>query len=440
MRWSDVVPRSKSGQRIGLKVEIELLYDEITGRSKCESSAHDVSLVLLKVHSASFLQVMKSELPFPHHSYQTDPMSDKFELVCADRAAAQDDLDLEEFRPIADQIRSANVAEIVLVHGTFAGNDVLGILREVARFSPWLADSMRSVGKDIFDQLAGDVGNYTQDFADRLHKLINAGQTQATSIPVTRFHWSGENHHLGRAGGAIELLDKLSSQDRGQDKRVLIWGHSHGGNLLAMMGHLISASESARTAFFEATRSHYRDPILRRLDLPIWETMRQRLSESEFRRALPVIDVVTFGTPLRYRWNTSAFPNLLHFVQHRPTDTSHPSAVGLPKSFQEIYEASGGDYVQQLGIGGTDFLHSIIALRSWNAELRLQSMFESSVRRRDLAKNLQQGKRVSLDGQTLLVDYAATPENWHQKLVGHGVYTRHEWLGFHLEEITKRFY
>jgi hypothetical protein len=67
-------------------------------------------------------------------------------------------------------------------------------------------------------------------------------------------------------------------------------------------------------------------------------------------------------------------------------------------------------------------------------------MFERAIRRRDLARNLKQGRRVSLDGATLLVDYPDTPGKWNQKLIGHGVYTRYEWLPFHLNETAFRFY
>ena len=67
-------------------------------------------------------------------------------------------------------------------------------------------------------------------------------------------------------------------------------------------------------------------------------------------------------------------------------------------------------------------------------------MFESTVRRRDLKKYLMRGQRVSLDGQTVLVDYASTPEGWNRKLFGHGVYTCRQWLPFHLREITEAFY
>lgn len=381
---------------------------------------------------------MISELPFPHHNYLNDPDEGIFELIPSAVAVPVPDPKRSDTRDVAAMLRKAGVAEIIFVHGTFTGNDVLGIVREVARVSPRVARMMRSLGKKIVDQLTGELGNYTKAFSRSCGELVN--EEGHEPINIKRFHWSGENHHLGRVGAAVALLDYLTSRTWGPDKRVLLWGHSHGGNLLAIATLLLGASEEAKAQFFRATRSHYRVPFFGNLDLPHWEKVRRRLSAKNLRERLPAIDVATFGTPPRYRWNRQICENLLHFVQHRPLDKERPCIACLPGSVQEVIEAKGGDYVQQLGIGGTDFLHHIFAWRSWNVERRLRRMFEPTVRRRDLGRNLKQGHRVSLDGTTLLIDYPQTDGKWNQKLVGHGVYTRSEWLAYHLNEIADRFY
>ncbi len=380
-----------------------------------------------------------AELPFPHHTYDTIPSSNHCELIAATDALAIDSPQESDLPSVGDKLRSAQVVEIVLIHGTFAGNDILGFVREVARFSPKLAESMRRFGKRMFDQLAGELGNYTQSFADQLSELVNAEIT-GPPIRVTRFAWSGENHHLGRAGAAVALIDRLLEANLNPNHRILVWAHSHGGNVLAMLGHLLTASVETRQAFFAATKSHYRDPVFGRLDLPLWEKVRDKLQTPDLTDRLPSLDVVTFGTPLRYRWRTQMFPNLLHVIQHRPTDAEHPMRATLPDSIEDIMTARGGDYVQQLGIGGTDFLHAIYSWRSWNSERRLRKMFAPGIRRRDLPSNLRRGLRASPDGTTLLVDYPDHAERWNQRLIGHGVYTRPEWLVFHLREIANRFW
>ena len=381
---------------------------------------------------------MISELPFPHHSYQHVPVDDDFELIPASAAVPIEDPAADHIPKVASRFRANNVREIVLVHGTFVGNDIAGLLREIARFSPQFADVLKRLGKRVFDQVTGEIGNYTSTFAGRLEKLVN--DSDSDPIKVSLFHWSGENHHLGRAAGAMSLLEHILNAGYEPSDRMMIWGHSHGGNLLAMLSLLVGGSQAAKERFFKATRSHYRDPILGRLDLPLWDAMRQELSRSNLKEKLPQIDAVNFGVPLRYRWNRDVVPGLLNFVQHRSLDEAHPERAKFPTSIREVIGARGGDYVQQLGIGGTDFLHSVFAWRSWNSERRLRLMFAKDVRRRDLLDNIRRGLRVSMDGKTLLVDYPTTKKKWNQKVVGHGVYTRHEWIPFHLNQIASRMY
>ena len=212
---------------------------------------------------------MPHELPFPHHTYQSLSDEGKFEIVASREAGLCRDPQPRHCQDVAARLRAAEVDEIILIHGTFAGNDVLGLIREIARWSPRMAKGLKSITKTVFDQLAGDLGNYTKAFADRCYLLVNDGYDASYRIKVRRFHWSGENHHVGRIGGAIGLLDYLTSKRWEKGQRVLLWGHSHGGNLLAAVSLLLGATPEARHRFFSATRVHYRHPILGRLDLPI---------------------------------------------------------------------------------------------------------------------------------------------------------------------------
>lgn len=381
---------------------------------------------------------MSDDIVFPHHSYLHDTAEGRYELIPSAMAGAVQEPGRRDVGDVPSLLRAANVSQIILVHGTFAGNDVIGLMREFARFSPGAAGVLKRFVKRLFDQVAGELGNYTQSYAERLSHLVNVDGR--SHIAVTPFHWSGENHHLGRAGGAMALLDSLQSQAWDPGQRVLIWGHSHGGNLLALMTGILGADAAARDAFFRATLPHYRDPIMRRLDLPFWERVRDRLEANAGKGPLPHFDVATFGTPLRYRWNIGVCENLLHFVHHRPLKADVSTRASVPTTIREVASAAGGDYIQQLGIGGTDFLHPFYAWRSWWVERRLRRLLAPGIRRRDLPRNLQQGQRVSLDGETLLVDYPKTPERWRRKVAGHALYTRHEWLPFHLREVATRFY
>ncbi len=378
------------------------------------------------------------ELPFPHHLFSCEPGAGRFQLVRAAEAGRTVDPETADMGGLPEQLRDAGVAQITLVHGTFAGNDFLGMLREISRFSPRLSWAMKELGKHWIDQLSGEVGNYTSAYADCLSRLVNDGQRG--TIAVKRFHWSGENHHLGRASGAISLLDSIIAGPLKQEDRLMLLAHSHGGNLLAMVTLLMGCSKRSLELFFRAMRPHYRAASTEPAERQRWEHVRSRLIDDSRRTSFPHLDIATFGTPLRYRFNLQTCENLLHFVQHRPLIPSEPARSRLPKSLGEFATARGGDYVQHFGIGGTDFPHSLLAWRSWRIERRLRKMFEPAVRLGNLKENLQRGHRVSLDGKTLLVDYAATPEKWNQKLFGHGVYTCREWLPFHLRQIASVFY
>jgi hypothetical protein len=378
---------------------------------------------------------MRKDVRFPYHTLGPDEQDGRFEFVGSELAQPVSDPSHADIGDVPQVLRQAGVEMVILVHGTFAGNDIVGLTREIARFSPTLAGHLSEIGKKWFDDLVGELGNYTERFVECFSSLINPAPLEP--IPVNRFHWSGENHHLGRANGVMSLLDLLRTEHAGG--RVLIFAHSHGGNVVAMMSQLLAADLTLRRRFFAATRLHYRIPLLGKTDLPSWQHAREWLL-SESPHAFPLVDVATFGTPLRYRWSTEVCPNVLHFIQHRPLNAEHPERSRSPNSFQDLIDATAGDYVQQFGIAGTDFLPSILGWRDWIVERRMGRMFETSARRRDVFKKLKQGRRVSCDGTTLLVDYPDTDDGWSRKLFGHGIYTCCQWLPFHLRETTSRFY
>ena len=47
---------------------------------------------------------------------------------------------------------------------------------------------------------------------------------------------------------------------------------------------------------------------------------------------------------------------------------------------------------------------------------------------------------VPEEGTSLLVDYGPAQGHIAQHFAGHAVYTRPEWMLFHAEEVTRRFY
>jgi len=380
---------------------------------------------------------MQGEQPFPHQQYKPEPPSAAFEMT---RATPQPAVGSEEYdRRLAaagGMLCDANVSTIYLVHGTFTGNDAWGIIRQMARFAPQSAPWMKRLAKQSVDYVVGDYGNYSQPYADMLRKSFDLAG--GNPIPVRLFHWSSENHHLGRADGAIRLIDELHRRYGDVSARIMLWGHSHAGNVFALMSNLLSATSPLRQQFFEAALPHYVRQS--RPEEEMWWRVRKLLRSDGNPLEHLKIDCVTFGTPIRYGWTTTAIEGLLHYVYHRPSESVPPYRAKFPPTMEEVMRVAGGDYVQQFGIANTNFPPSILDWRSWTANRRLGRILQHQIRRRDLYEHLCAGKRVAEQGTTVLVDYGDLDQAIHRHIMGHAIYTHLEWLPFHAEDVCLRLY
>lgn len=339
---------------------------------------------------------------------------------------------------VGDRYRAADVGAIFLVHGTFAGFDAAGMLSELGRWYPAGRDAIGRISKWLVDSVAGDAGNFTAGYSETLEAALAAGHEPA--IPVRTFVWSSENHHLGRADAAVRLIDELVSLDMPPGKRILLWGHSHGGNVFALMSNLLAGDGESIQRFFDAARVYYRWPVTGMIDIPVWQAVEDLLYRQE--RVLPdnPLDFVTMGAPIRYGWDPLGYAKLLHFVHHRPMEGKPPHLAVFPPKLEDVFRAAGGDYVQQAGIAGTNSMPSPLAWRAWTADRRLNQLLQPEYSTKDLLARLRLGARVHNDGVTLLVDYPNGPRNFAIHLAGHAIYTRQDWMLFHAEETARAFY
>jgi len=339
---------------------------------------------------------------------------------------------------VGEVFHGAGVASVHLAHGTFVGSDALGVLAEFARLLPAAGKTMGRVVKQIVDKLVGEAGNYTLDYARCFEQAIH--RSGRPRIPVRLFHWSSENHHVGRADGAVRLIGELASWNLRPPRRVLLWGHSHAGNVFALVTNLLGGDRRAVERFFEAAEIYYRWPLLGCVDIPVWKRVREALEGETSPTAGVPLDMVTFGTPIRYGWDPAGYSKLLHFVNHRPTQRLPEYRAPFPPKLDDIMTAADGDYVQQLGIAGTNVMPSIFAPRAWMADKRLNRVLEGQSRSGGTLERFQAGAIVPEGGTTLLVDYGRPEGTIAQHLAGHAVYTRKKWLLFHAEEVARRFY
>jgi hypothetical protein len=317
------------------------------------------------------------------------------------------------------------------------GADALGVIREISRVSSSAAGPLRRLHKQICDAIVGEAGNYRPAYACEFERAINRDGDAA--IPVRLFHWSSENHHIGRADGAVRLIDELASGEW-REGRVLVWAHSHGGNVLALLTNLLASDPATNGRFFRASRSYFRWPISEATDMPAWQRVWRMLRRDDHPLTRVSLDLVTLGTPVRYGWDSSGYDKLLHFVNHRPIRGGSPHRATFPPSIEDLLTAAGGDYVQQLGIAGTNLAPPFWAWRAWLADIRLGRILQAGLGRRDTLVRLKLGTRVHQEGETLLVDYGPARGHVGQHLLGHAIYTRQDWLLFHAEQVASRFY
>jgi hypothetical protein len=292
------------------------------------------------------------------------------------------------------------VSAVVFVHGTFAGADPLSIGR-VARALPAVGEAVhrvvRSATKSGIDALLGDTNTFGEGYASLFAAAIGS------DIPCTRFVWSSENHHAARLEGALDLLRSIATYARfgprfrlGRMPRVLLFGHSHGAQLFALVSHLLDGTPEAN-AILDILRARGEDLA------PIEDAIRaaRRIG----------IDVVTLGTPPRYPWAPAPNMRVMHIVNAR------------------------SDYVRRLGARGSDLPSLSSGAREINAHLD-RVFGASGLDPIALVQNAASAPAVDPHGTTYFVDYAAA----FGALAGHGVYTKVDAMLFHAVLASDHFH
>lgn len=366
---------------------------------------------------------------FRHQVYSATDTNHNYRLVRPGPLGAHDRLAAG-----ANPWRDAGIDAFHLVHGTFTGDDALGLIREVERFAPDWGRLGRRRSKQWLDRLADDLGNYPANYQRTLQTLLD------DSIPVHRFEWSSENLHTARARAALELLDSLFQGLHQGQQRVVLWGHSHAGNVFALLTNLLASAGPARDAFLTIAKrlATYESP---RSSAGLAAKVRrvQQYLERGDHSSLQ-LSIVTFGTPVRYGWETEGYVRLLHVIHHRPATTLPETRVPFPPSFEDLWEAHYGDTIQQVGIAGTDFWPYLFSPRRWQIETQFRRLLQPDQTRSGLLKRLRLGVRLPDEGRVLLVDYPDDAEQERKKLWGHAIYTSERWLPRHLSLIADEWF
>ncbi len=378
---------------------------------------------------------------FQHQNYPTQPaIAPVFRVLNVADANAVDFTQLHS---------TFSVREVLVVHGTFMGDDPFGIcdmLSATARSVTPLQKPLEYICAKVKERttpftqkVTRDVGNYTPEFGAQFQKLVGDDPPVRLLQPT----WTGQNHHFARADLAVRLLCRLNELQPAESERILLWGHSHAGNAFALLSNLLANDRETVRAFFETVGPK----------LPLhWEQAKSVLqaAPSPHPWAQSIL-IAAFGTPVRYGWDLSGYRQLIHVLHHRNYATEQASLTRPmfpPHNLPDIITARYGDWVQSFAIAGTD----VSAPTSLDTNKKLAALLEAGLEPPvhgldtklivpksvgDMCARWKTGTRCHADGQNLLVEYEPCGRTSmaipiEEALLGHGVATTINWLPSHL--------
>ena len=356
--------------------------------------------------------------------------------------------------PYADPFGSARLDEAGgLKRGYSRGipglESLLGLLRPKTNGLSDKNEQLKPPGENTetmkrkLDDLAGDIGNFTHDYVEALARAV--AQDKSINIVCDRYLWSSRHHHLGRVEAALSVLeylqgygDRISLQP---GHRILVQGYGHAGQVLALLSNFISPDEgSNRQVIFQILARYYEHRPQDADSLSRLDRLYRLLTDTSFLNGA-VLDIATLGVPVRYGWDTAGIGKLLHIVNHRPIRGDGKrwlAKMEMPQIAWEMPVVSGGDYIQQLAVAGSDAVpgseEQIV-----NQELReVLEPYDGFERWLECARR---GTRCANDGQCLLVDYKVTGDvPSHEHLYGHGCYAHKKAMLFNTLQIVNRLY
>ena len=295
------------------------------------------------------------------------------------------------------------------------------------------------------DNLAQEVGNFTTAYVKKFEEGLN--REEVPSIPCGRYLWSSIHHHVGRVEAALTFIEFLqqwgSEHSLSKEDRILLIAHGHAGQVLALMSNLITSGESeARPRIFEILARFWEACPAEGRSVERLEMLYQVLADQRFLGRASV-DIVTLGTPVRYGWETDGVGWLLHVVNHRMIRHDGKqwlAKMELPQTAWEMPYQTGGDYVQQLAVAGTDALPDSPEMEQANVDFHeICEPYDGFERWLECTRRTT---RCPNEGQCVLVEYGVqvNEEDPRQHLYGHGCYTQSRGMVFLAGQIVKALY
>ena len=315
---------------------------------------------------------------FVHQQYRHAVPTSPHHLLASRPPASDLAVDQDRWAEVARAYRSAGVSAIYLVHGGLAANDAIDLLQALSRTFPSAAAALRPMTGELSQSAVPDAGSYTGTFAREFERAPNHAGGRADAGPVVRVvareQSPGPFRCRGAAGGAMWPLPNWIAAAGFWSGRT-----ATPETCWRLVTHLLARDREAADAFFAAAEVYYRWPLLGWIDIPLWHGCGRCWTNARPRLANVSLDVVTFGTPVLYGWNHAGYRRLLHFVYHRPVAGLPVYQAPFPPEPDRVLRAADGDYVQQLGIAGTDVPPSLFAWRARLADKRLGRVLQAGL-------------------------------------------------------------
>jgi hypothetical protein len=239
-----------------------------------------------------------------------------------------------------------------------------------------------------------------------------------------------------------ELDKRCTEQNLGPGHRVLVQAHGQAGLVLALVSNLLCPSPITGRSRLLGILSNYAEQT-DQLELAATVKHIELLLGTTTLLKGVALDIVTFGTPVRYGWDPSGIGNLLHVVNHRNLRTDGKNWLAkmeLPQITMEMPIAWGGDYVQELAVAGSDAVPATEAAKVANKMIwELVEPYDGFERWLECARR---AVRFPSEGRCLLIDYkdSTGSTNPRDHYFGHAVYTRRHAMLFNTAQIARTFY
>lgn len=304
---------------------------------------------------------------------------------------------------ILHELKVRGYQGVGFVHGTFVGDDPLHFTQLIEESFPSLSSELLSelkkFGKKVSDIFLGDFGNFS-----RMHPDFILDHSH--SMKTFNLTWSSANNHYARLVAAIKLIKKID-QDFFEGEGVILLGHSHAGQVFALVTQIIN-NKNFRLYCEKIFKESYKTYI-------------KKLSSIR-------LCFITLGTPWRYEWELSENMKLLHFINHR-------GDLPLGGSVAGALFTKSGDYIQQWGITGSDIAPHAPEIKKINEQLDL--WLGDSCNREVFKQNFLEQRRLHSKGHHYLIDFG--DGSFYPNILlsgfGHGIYTKLDYVEYYLTKV-----